>query len=106
MEYDCIEDDIAWILSNTIVTDDRVESTWAEIINLSVYASLTEICLYMAKDLNIGHEQKPALIEEGLRLSDLAKTKMQSKEGGTLVITYTFHSCIYSELRSLSGANT
>jgi len=41
---------------------------------------LAGICLYIPKGLDIGHEQKSARIEEGLRLVDLFKTKMKDKK--------------------------
>ena len=79
------------------------EPLMASYMNLSFYSLLDEVCLGLA---NSGNEKQSALIEEGLRLSSLAESKMKDKEGNvTNPIAYKSHDRTYSKLRGFNESN-
>jgi len=100
--YQGIEDDIEWILDKEMKLPDPVESSITNVQMWSFYSLIAEICLHLAKRLDSSHKQHSALVEEGIRLSQLADPKMKDVDGNiTNPIAYAPHVQIYSELQCL-----
>lgn len=97
--------DIGWLLNGEEKIFDDFESSWTNTVNWSFYSLLAESCLHIAKRLDGCEGQKKALIEEGLRVSSLAESKMRDKDGNVATpIAYSWHEQIYLELQGLNEA--
>jgi len=97
-----MEDDIEWILNGEEKIVDWTDTVFTKHANWNIYSILAEACLCLAKRLDSGNEKQRALLEEGIRLSELAEPKMKNNEGDvTLPIAYSFHVDVLSELKCL-----
>ena len=101
-----IQDDIEWILSGEANIMDQNDTYTTNLIFLSIYSLFAEVCLHLAKQLEVDDEKQRPLIDEGLRLSSLADPKMKD-EGGNVTnpVAFESHSRIYSELQRFNESN-
>mmetsp|Transcript_3250 Transcript_3250/g.6129 ORF Transcript_3250/g.6129 Transcript_3250/m.6129 type:complete len:307 (-) Transcript_3250:52-972(-) len=102
VEYEGMDDDIAWILDGEEKVLDWTDTLYTNTINWNMFSLLADVCLHLARRVG-GEDQRRRLIEEGLRLSRLAEPKMRDDDGNiTNPIGYSLHIRIYSEIESLN----
>lgn len=103
LEYDGIDDDVAWILSGAITIVDWEDTVFIHYFSCSMYLLFAEVCVCLATRLDNSDQRKTPLVEKGLSLSKQAEPKMRDKGGSvTAPIAYSHHALVYSDLQSLS----
>ena len=70
-KYDGMEDDIKWMLNGETKIVDQYESLITYVFHWSFYSLLAEVCLHLAKRLEVGCAKQRDLIKEGIRYSGL-----------------------------------
>ena len=99
IKYNGMEDDVEWVLNGESKVVDEFENYIINQFSLSISCLLAEVCLQLAKRVEIGSQKQRDLIEEGCRYSDLTESKVKDKDGKiTNHIVYEFYIHVYSEL--------
>ena len=99
IKYNGMEDDVEWVLNDESKVVDSFENYIINQFSLSISCLLAEVCLQLAKRVEIGSQTQRDLIEEGCRYSALTESKVKDRDGKiTNHIVYQFYTPVYSEL--------